>query len=141
MLTHEAEGVTVDTPAGKFENCSVWSNNINFDTCKAFYKDGVGIVKQERSAWGYKSALVLSSYSVKGNGILPLDKGNTWEYSLENCPEKLDYSYKLTTAMTAKRQLSSGTSTWFAEVTTKTRGSTWRSWCETSTLTAVSAVT
>lgn len=98
VLTHEAEGVTVDTPAGKFENCSVWSNNINFDTCKAFYKDGVGIVKQERSAWGYKSALVLSSYSVKGNGILPLDKGNTWEYSLENCPEKLDYSYKLTTA-------------------------------------------
>ena len=28
VLTHEAEGVTVDTPAGKFENCSVWSNNI-----------------------------------------------------------------------------------------------------------------
>lgn len=87
VLTFEAENETAETPAGTFEGCQVWgttdSNRGNGQsTSRCFYKDGVGLVKFEQITDGVTDTRLLKSYRIAGGkGLLPLAKGNTWEYA------------------------------------------------------------
>ena len=85
-VTLVSDSETVDTPAGRFENCSLfrvkyfaeWSGESIFNT---YYKDGVGIVRHEHISDGILDARSLSSYKIVGGvGLLPLCEGNCWEY-------------------------------------------------------------
>ena len=85
-LTLVSDSETVDTPAGRFENCALfrvkyfaeWSGESIFNT---YYKDGVGIVRHEHISDGIRDARNLSTYKIVGGvGLLPLCEGNCWEY-------------------------------------------------------------
>ncbi len=85
-VTFVSDIETVDTPAGRFENCALfrvkyfapWSGESTF---KTYYKDGVGIVKHEHILDGIRDVRILSSYKIiGGTGLLPLSEGNRWEY-------------------------------------------------------------
>jgi len=85
-LTYLSENETVDTPAGRFENCQLWEirrwTEIEKIVCRTYYKDGIGIVRQEHTADGVTEIRTVSNYDIKGGkGLLPLFCGNTWEYS------------------------------------------------------------
>ena len=100
-LTFESDNVTVDTPAGTFEGCQLWttkhSDRQGISTYKSYYKDGVGIVKHEHTLGGLSEARLLKSYNVVGGkGLLPIAAGNTWEYASEYAPEHVIANLKLT---------------------------------------------
>lgn len=85
-LTYEKSGVTVTTPAGTFENCSVYVSE-NKDSRFPSYSEtvvcpAVGIVKQKYTRYGETSVWELSSFKIcGGEGMLPFEKGNRWEYT------------------------------------------------------------
>lgn len=79
-LCFEADGVCVDTPCGRFENCQKWVTKLIGQKYSTYYKDGVGIVKQELSDAYCTDVRLLKAYSVQGEGLLPLCDGNVWEY-------------------------------------------------------------
>jgi len=102
-LTLASDSETVDTPAGRFDNCflyvteyiSKYSGPIVY---KTYYKDGIGIVKQETAIEGVRITVVVKSYAINGgHGLLPLAKGNSWEYVDTRCREALrsDVSFKV----------------------------------------------
>jgi len=71
----------VDTPAGRFEKCSLWQTGQGYYTTDTYYKDGVGIVM---IPFGDEGRLVLRDCKiVGGGGMLPLFPGNRWEYELQ----------------------------------------------------------
>ena len=87
-LAYLSDAETVETPTGKFENCALWEVRRWTDTqkivCRTYYKDGVGIVRQEHTTDGATAAHVLCAYSIAGGqGLLPFARGNTWEYKAE----------------------------------------------------------
>ncbi len=89
-LTYLSDDETVKTPAGHFEGCQLWETRRWTDTgkivCRSYYRDGVGIVKQEYAADGITEVRLLKAYAIKGgSGLLPFAVGNTWEYEPE-CP-------------------------------------------------------
>ena len=91
-LSFVSDSETVETPAGRFENCQLWMTKFwDFDgknVIKSYYKDGVGIVRHELTNDGVTEARVLKAYKIKNaKGLLPLDMGNTWEYASEYGPE------------------------------------------------------
>lgn len=89
-LTFEKNGVTVETPAGIFENCQLWTVRHDDKTFMTYYKSGVGIVKQEQFDGIAREERVLISYRiVGGEGLIPLAAGNCWEYSAGYNPEAL----------------------------------------------------
>ena len=90
-LTYQSSSETVDTPAGRFENCQLWVTEqwdySGKDVFKSYYKEGVGIVRQEHTNVGVTEARVLKAYTIKGGkGLLPFAQGNTWEYESEHDP-------------------------------------------------------
>lgn len=91
-LTYASDNETVDTPAGSFDRCKLWITKLwdsnGKSLFKSWYKEGVGIVKHERSNGGVSEARLLKSYNVKNaKGLLPFDEGNTWEYTSEYSPD------------------------------------------------------
>ena len=87
-LTYVSEAETVETPAGKFENCALWEVRRWTDTqkivCRTYYKDGIGIVRQEHTTDGATDVRSLCAYSIAGGeGLLPFARGNAWEYKAE----------------------------------------------------------
>lgn len=86
-LTYKERGVTVETPAGKFENCEVWVHDgprYGLTYCETYICPGVGIVKQSTDRFGLDSTWVLNSYNINGGtGIIPFEIGNRWEYICE----------------------------------------------------------
>ncbi len=88
-LTFISDNETVKTPCGTFDNCQLWVTRYTEDyigvaISKNYYKSGVGIVKHEHKESGFTDTRVLSAYNiVGGEGLLPLAKGNTWEYADE----------------------------------------------------------
>jgi RNA polymerase sigma-70 factor (ECF subfamily) len=80
---------TVETPAGRFEDCEVWENRsgskvgeTDVPVCRTFYKTGVGIVRQDRRRGPFRETRLLVSYRVAGgDGLLPLAAGNEWTYT------------------------------------------------------------
>ena len=84
-LRYEEDNAACDTPAGRFENCSVFvcegeRNGLTY--CKTFLCPGVGIVYQTVTIAGVTSEWVLSDYRIRGGkGLLPFEAGNSWSYS------------------------------------------------------------
>lgn len=85
-LSFEAEGLTVETPCGTFEGCQLWkvrySGDYTTTVYNTWYKEDVGIVKHECICDSVPSVCVLKAYDVRGGGLLPIEKGNAWEYDL-----------------------------------------------------------
>ncbi len=90
-LTYVSDNEIVNTPAGEFDQCRLWEIRRWTDAqkivCRTYYKDGVGIVRQEHIADGVTDTKSLSSYKVTGSGFLPLCKGNSWEYTSSYDPD------------------------------------------------------
>ncbi len=85
-LTYLSDNELVETPAGRFENCQLWEirrwTNTQKIVCRTYYKDGVGIVRQDHITDGTTDTRILSTYEIKGgSGLLPIFPGNTWEYN------------------------------------------------------------
>ena len=86
ILSYLSDSESVDTPVGRFENCALWEIRCWMDTgktiCRTYYKDGVGIVRQDHITDGTTDIRTLCAYELKGGkGLLPLCFGNTWEYA------------------------------------------------------------
>ncbi len=85
-LSFKESGVTVVTPAGTFEGCVVFEHYLRDETswwCKRerTFCPGIGIVRYRyTSYYGDDITELLSSYSVHGDGLLPLEPGNRWSY-------------------------------------------------------------
>ena len=87
-LTFEADCETVTVPAGNFIGCEVWTSRLRDCTYRSWLKSGVGLVRQEAISEGVRETRLLSSYGIAGGeGILPIKKGNFWEYGIEMNPE------------------------------------------------------
>lgn len=84
-LEYRQSGITVETKAGVFENCSLWvfaGEKYGLTSCETYICPGVGIVKQHSERYGEDTVWELSSYTIKGgSGLIPFEKGNRWEYS------------------------------------------------------------
>ena len=90
-LTFEANGQTVETPAGTFADCQLWTIAAESFTVKTYLKEGVGIVRQERTPKGKTTiATHLTAYEVTGEGLLPFTAGNKWSYAIENISHTVD---------------------------------------------------
>ncbi len=94
-LTLASENERVETPAGVFENCHLYVTKQQTEhgvrTYKNYYKNGVGIVKCVSSLDGLTEERALTSYKINGGeGLIPLSKGNSWEYTTNYNSEYLD---------------------------------------------------
>jgi len=100
-LTYLSDNESADTPAGHFDGCQLWEVRRFTDTqkivCRTYYKDGVGIVRQDHMTDGTTDTHLLSTYEIKGgSGALPLASGNTWEYAATYSPTAILQDLKLT---------------------------------------------
>ncbi len=105
-LRFESDNETVVTPAGVFEGCQLWTTK-HYDeydgsfVYKAYYKDGIGIVKYVMEIIGAKDTRLLGKYHIAGgSGLLPIQKDNTWEYVSEYDTKYMcsELSYRVTHA-------------------------------------------
>lgn len=75
-----------DTPAGHFENCSVYvldGERDGITHCETWLCAGVGIVRQIVTCSGDTKEWELSAYQTDGKGgLFPFAAGNRWEYAL-----------------------------------------------------------
>lgn len=85
-LTYLKNDGACDTPAGHFENCSVYvidGERYGLTHCETWLCDGIGIVRQIVTKHDDSYEWVLSSYKTSGKGgLLPFEAGNRWEYAL-----------------------------------------------------------
>jgi hypothetical protein len=90
-LTFEKNGLTVETPAGIFENCQLWSVDTEYSTRRTYLKEGVGVIRQELRCRGIDNTVThLIAYEVTGEGLLPFTAGNKWSYAVENLSHTVD---------------------------------------------------
>lgn len=80
-LTFAGENLTVETLCGTFDGCQCWITMESFGNCRNYYKDGVGLIRQELiDGTGY---VALKSCQIKGGeGLIPFCTGNRWTYEL-----------------------------------------------------------
>ena len=92
-LTYLKNSGVCDTPAGHFENCSVYVLDGEYSElthCETWLCGGIGIVRQITTRFGNTHEWVLSAYRTNGtDGLLPFAAGNRWEYALAT-PETID---------------------------------------------------
>ncbi len=82
VLTFAADDLTVETPCGEFENCVLWVTEHNEAKYNTYYKEGIGIVKQEKLCDDMVETRVLKEYKIiGGKGTVPFAKGNKWVYT------------------------------------------------------------
>lgn len=85
-LTYLKNDGVCDTPAGHFENCSVYiidGERYGLTHCETWLCDEIGIVRQIVTRHDNPYEWVLSSYKTGGKGgLLPFETGNRWEYAL-----------------------------------------------------------
>jgi len=104
-LSYVSDNESVDTPAGRFDGCQLWEVRRWTDTqkivCRTYYKENIGIVRQELTTDGVTESRTLRAYEIKGGkDLLPLFPGNTWEYAPSYSPDtvlselkiKVDYA-------------------------------------------------
>lgn len=90
-LTFEADGLNVETPAGIFENCQLWSVDTEYSTRRTYLKEGVGVIRQELRSRGIDNTVThLTACEVTGEGLLPFTAGNKWSYAVENLSHTVD---------------------------------------------------
>lgn len=82
-LTYLKNDGVCDTPAGHFENCSVYiidGERYGLTHCETWLCEGIGIVRQIVTRHDDSYEWVLSSYKTSGKGgLLPFEAGNRWE--------------------------------------------------------------
>ena len=85
-LTYLKNDGACDTPAGHFENCSVYvvdGERYGLTHCETWLCDGIGIVRQIATRQDDSYEWVLSAYKTSGKGgLLPFEAGDRWEYAL-----------------------------------------------------------
>ena len=87
------ESVTerVVTPAGQFENCIQITYDIAYDSdpgsgfwviegITRYFKENVGVVKVVIQRPGFSETTELTAFDLVGEGIVPLEAGNSWTY-------------------------------------------------------------
>lgn len=85
VLEFTSDNVSVTTPCGNFEGCVLWTTKHEHSVFKAYYKEGVGIVKAEEISNGFTMTRFLKEYEIiGGEGVIPFFKGNRWVYTA-NC--------------------------------------------------------
>lgn len=95
-LTFESGSETVETPAGTFTGCEVWTSRLRDAIYRNWYKSGVGLVKQEVITVGISESKLLESYkTVGGEGIFPIHRGNCWRYVSDTDPDALSSATEL----------------------------------------------
>lgn len=109
-LTYVADNVAVDTPAGRFEDCAVWEirrwTEDEKIVCRTYYKDGVGIVRQDHTNDGVTDIHTLCQYEIKGgNGLLPMFMGNSWEYASDYSPDVISQELTFTVSVADGEQI------------------------------------
>ncbi len=103
-LTFESDCETVDLDCGRFIGCELWVSRKYQETIKTWYKSGVGIVKQQATGGGVTQTRTLKSYKiVGGSGLIPLAKGNEWEYTSDISPEVMLQSAKFRVTYTGEK--------------------------------------
>jgi RNA polymerase sigma-70 factor (ECF subfamily) len=95
-LTFLSDGETASTPAGTFDGCQLWETKrlteAGKTVCRSWYKDGVGIVRQDHSEDGVNTTVLLREVEIRGgSGLLPIHTGNRWKYALD-CPPETVFS-------------------------------------------------
>ncbi len=84
-LTCTAVGASVTTPAGVFENCTVYTIDCeiwNVNRVVTAYCEGIGIVSQKIHNHSNIIDWYLSDYHIEGGeGIVPYAPGNYWRYA------------------------------------------------------------
>ncbi len=99
-LSFISDDEPVDTPIGRFDNCQLWEirrwTDCGKTVCRTYYKDGVGIVRQEHITDGTTDIRTLCAYDLKGGeGLLPLCSGNTWEYASDYSDDAVSSEVKI----------------------------------------------
>lgn len=94
-LTFASDDATAETACGTFTGCQLWVTRYNSIVCRTYFKEGVGIVRQEQTKVGVTETRTLTAYHVsggkapEGRGLFPCAKGNFWEYSAGFDPDAL----------------------------------------------------
>ena len=90
-VTCKSKNVTVETPAGRYENCVcyVYSPKVELwglNRCETYFCPKIGIVKQIVQVDGNKTEewQLLKCTINGGDEIVPFAEGNRWEYGLIN---------------------------------------------------------
>ncbi len=94
-LTFESDNATVETPCGVFDGCQVWVTAKGTERVRACYKEGVGLVRLEHRLDGVTEVRSLKDYKVRGEGLLPMARGNRWEYKAGFDPDCVSYDTAL----------------------------------------------
>lgn len=102
VLSFVSDCETVKTLVGDFTGCELWqAENISgHKLIKTYYKRGTGIVRQEITDDGITEARSLCAYNVDGgaDSLIPMRRGNFWEYSLNVSPEFIEHTTRLEVA-------------------------------------------
>lgn len=108
VLAFAEDGITVETPAGVFEDCGRWTITGSWKGDMTFWmKPGVGLVRFAQR--GGDEILTLKAYHIAGGeGLLPMAVGNRWEYTAEKAADMLTSweTYEVTYADREKAILS-----------------------------------
>ncbi len=109
-LSYVSDNETVETPAGKFDNCQMWEIRRWTDNqkivCRTYYKEGVGIVRQDHTTDGVTETHLLRSYNVNSStSLLPFDEGNSWEYASLQDPEAIFEELTFTVAFASDEKI------------------------------------
>ena len=102
-LTYLSDNETVDTPSGRFDGCRLWEVRRWTDTqkivCRTYYKEGIGIVRQDHVTDGATATHTLCAYDIKGgDGLLPLHPANKWTYTAAYSPDAISEELEFTVA-------------------------------------------
>ncbi len=85
-LTYSRNDGITDTPAGHFENCSVYvcrGEHYGLTYSETWLSSKVGIVRQIVTRYGETYEWMLSGYQINGGeGLLSFAAGNRWEYAM-----------------------------------------------------------
>ena len=100
-LTYVSDNESVDTPAGRFDGCQLWEvrrwTDLQKIVCRTYYKDGVGIVRQEHISDGNMDIRLLKAYEILGGcGLVPFYEGNRWEYISEDSGKTIMSDWHIT---------------------------------------------
>ena len=101
MLSHISNFESVDTPSGRYDGCQLWEVRRFTDTqkivCRTYYKDSIGIVRQDHITDGTTETHLLSKYGIRGGGgLLPIFPENTWEYDTVHSKNAIVRELKIT---------------------------------------------
>ncbi len=83
-LVCKSTNAAVSTPAGVFENCSVFAVSENEKFFETAFCPGVGMVYQKITNTIVNEHFLKKYHIEGGSGLLPLAAGNRWEYIAKN---------------------------------------------------------